>query len=239
MPTVLVNCYDPEGAYKSIVPDDRVGGYLAAKHLIAQGHRNVAYLSLPEELLATHLRKEGFARAFASQGYGIPLMISGTNVRHQPGQMEHESLGLSEALDQVLSQTPRPTAIFCGNDKMAMTLYGLLSERGLSVPEHISVLGFDDFAMITELMRPQLSSVSLRYYDMGRLSVTALIEQIDAKTQNRDYTPSRALVPGRIMKRASVAAPTAQIPAQLDTLPLDEDPKANEDPDRELGQRTA
>ena len=64
---------------------------------------------------------------------------------------------------------------------MAMTVYGMLQERGSKIPQHISVLGFDDFAMITELMRPQLSSVSLPYFDMGQMAVETLISKWKAQ----------------------------------------------------------
>ncbi len=203
IPLILVNCFDPAGAHSAIVPDDRVGGYLAAEHLIAQGHGHVAYLTLQQGSVATHLRKEGFLSAFRARGLAAPFVIEGVSAAHRPGDFAAETAELQSVLNEVLARHPRPTALFCGNDKMAMTIYGMLQERGLKIPTHISVLGFDDFALITELMRPQLSSVSLPYFEMGQIAVQRLIEAlVDAKPDRA----TRLLVPGQVRARGSVAA---------------------------------
>ena len=84
IPLILVNCFDPSGAHSAIVPDDRVGGYLAAEHLITKGHIQVAYLTLQQASVATHLRTEGFLNAFRAHGLSNPYVVGG-HAAYQPG----------------------------------------------------------------------------------------------------------------------------------------------------------
>ena len=222
IPLILVNCFDPAGVHSSIVPDDRVGGYLAAEHLIDLGHVQVAYLTLQQTSVATHLRKEGFLNAFRVCGLAAPFVIEGVSAAYKPGDFAKETAELQSVLNQVLALDPRPTALFCGNDKMAMAVYGMLQERDLKIPQHMSVLGFDDFAMITELMRPQLSSVSLPYFEMGQIAVQTLITTIE---DEKPGLATRLLVPGEVRARGSiaVAAKSQEIPVASqaeESLPL-------------------
>jgi len=201
LPTVLANCYDPSGRISSVVPDDRVGGYIAGQMLIEYGHRNVAFLNLDQGAIASTLRAEGFKQAFQEQGLPTPLIQTAIGVN--AGTWD-EHVIVPEALDTVLSASPRPTAIFCGNDKMAMVVYGLLAERGLQVPEHVSIVGFDDYDLITRLLRPQLSSVAIGYYEIGQQAITSLLGLIEARNMDENHQASRIMIPGWAKHRASI-----------------------------------
>ncbi|MGA0234442.1 MAG: LacI family DNA-binding transcriptional regulator [Alphaproteobacteria bacterium] len=201
LPTVLANCFDPSGKISSVVPDDRVGGYLAGQMLIEYGHRHVAFLNLDKGKIASSLRAEGFKQAFQEQGLPTPLIKTAIGVN--AGTWE-EHVSVPAALDTVLSASPRPTAIFCGNDKMAMVVYGLLAERGLQVPEHISIVGFDDYNLITRLLRPQLSSVAIGYYEIGQQAVTSLLGLIGARSMDQSHQASRIMIPGWAKHRDSI-----------------------------------
>ena len=78
---------------------------------------------------------------------------------------------------------------------MAMVVYGLLTERGLSVPNDISVVGFDDYPLITRLLRPQLSSVAIAFDEIGRRAVRELMAQIETQAQAAVHYASNR-VPG-------------------------------------------
>src|SRR3712207_5618273 len=71
-----------------------------------------------------------------------------------------------------------PTAIFCGNDPMAMGAYEGLKERGLRIPENVAVVGFDNQELIAAHLRPPLSTIALPHYEMGQRAVSYLIEQV-------------------------------------------------------------
>jgi LacI family transcriptional regulator len=71
-----------------------------------------------------------------------------------------------------------PTAICCGNDKMAMNVYIQLQQWGISIPEQLSIIGFDDYTLISELLNPLLTTVKLPYVEIGEYAATLLIEKI-------------------------------------------------------------
>ena len=72
-----------------------------------------------------------------------------------------------------------PTAIFCGNDQMAMGAYEALKELGLRIPGDVAIVGFDNLELIAAHLRPPLSTVALPHYEMGRWAVNHLIEQAE------------------------------------------------------------
>jgi LacI family transcriptional regulator len=84
--------------------------------------------------------------------------------------------GYERATELVRASDP-PTALFCGNDPIAMGAYEALKELGLRLPENVAVVGFDNQELIAAHLRPPLSTVALPHYEMGRWAVNYLIEQ--------------------------------------------------------------
>ena len=200
-PTVLANCFSNDTHITSIIPDDMAGGFLAGQMLIDHGHKHVAMLNLDEKAFAASRRAKGFSQAFAKAN--LPKPIIRTALDERAGSWdEHECV--PAVLDAILSMSPRPTALFCGNDKMAMVVYGLLTERGISVPNDISVVGFDDYPLITRLLRPQLSSVAIAFDEIGRRAVRELMAQIETNDQAAVHTTHQIEVPGTPAPRGSI-----------------------------------
>ena len=92
-----------------------------------------------------------------------------------------------------------PTAIFCGNDKIAMNCYSALAELGLSVPADVAVIGFDNIAHIAEGLLPALTTMQLPHYEMGKWAVQYLIEN-----QGRAMAPAQVALPCPLVRRESV-----------------------------------
>ena len=194
-PLVLVNCYDSAGEFHSVVPDDEQGSCDLTRFLIDQGHRRIASITLPTDLVATQLRQQGFERAMTDSGSEIhPSWI----VHPQRLKPSEDMEWLGSVLDTLLASTSPPTAIMCGNDKMALRVIMQLHSRGLSVPADVSVVGFDDFKVISENIVPALTTASLPYFRMGQraaeLAIAAeegkdigvLCERLDCEIIERD-----------------------------------------------------
>ena len=194
VPTVLVNCFTPGNTVPCVLPDEERGGREATELLIAAGHRTIAHITGPRAAWATRGRLKGYFAALASAG--IPrdddLVLTG----HFRTDWGYE---LTRAL---LAVTKRPTAIFCGNDRMAMGAYQALAEAGLRVPDDISIVGYDDQEDLAAELRPPLTTLRLPYYDMGRWA----LEQIFAGTV--PTLPARTYMPCPVVKRGSVASPS-------------------------------
>jgi len=112
---------------------------------------------------------------------------------------------LTEALEHLLTLDQPPSVICCGNDEMAMRVYGLLRSRGLRVPEDISVAGYDDHRSIAEMLHPHLTTVELPYIDMGRHTAARLLDMIGGDVPASD---DPLLVQGPVVWRSSVTALT-------------------------------
>ncbi len=199
-PLVLLNCYADDWQGASLVPDDHGGGYAAARYLLDQGHRRLGVISLNPVLPATQLRLAALRTALAERGLSLsPDLVQCGFV----GPLEAEQLSAFEAAMEMLRRPDRPSAILCGNDQIALQVYCAAQARGLQVPGDLSVMGFDDLKLISETLRPALTTVALPYAEMGRLAVRALVDPSQAPMST---VPQR--VPCLLRVRDSVAPPT-------------------------------
>ncbi|HEY8594916.1 MAG TPA: LacI family DNA-binding transcriptional regulator [Devosiaceae bacterium] len=206
-PVVLANCFDDAGT-PAVVPDDRQGEFDLVKGLIERGHRRIGFLTLPVEQVARGLRLEGYRAAHQEAGIDVDEALI------EPGALidiQHEYDRLPAALDRILAQRPAPTAICCGNDKMAMRVYALLRERGIDIPSQISVVGYDDYLMITQQLHPTLTSTRLPYRGLGSRAAERLL-QLVAGGKDPGEAPIES-VSGPVAWRESVQVLETQSPA--------------------------
>lgn len=196
---VLVNCYASDGI-PAVVPDDRECQRRLVRACIDRGHRRIGYLTLRPELVATPLRVAGYCDALSEAGLGHdPALVVAGDAIDDPDGIDK----MSDGLDRLLALDPRPSVICCGNDRMAMRVYGLLRSQGLDIPRDISVAGFDNYRLIAETLFPPLTTVELPYQAMGRRGAERLLQLIDGKGA-APVGPD--LVRGDVAWRSSVAA---------------------------------
>lgn len=158
--SVLLNCYDPEKRYPSVVPAERRGGEKATKALIDAGHRNIAFISGEPWMEASDQRMEGYERALRSAGIPVdPSLIVEGNFLPSGGRA---------ATLQLMQGGVRPDAFFCANDLMAVGCYEALKELGERVGETVAVMGYDD-QEIAQHLTPSLSTVLLPHREMGQM----------------------------------------------------------------------
>ncbi|NOZ33329.1 MAG: LacI family DNA-binding transcriptional regulator [Alphaproteobacteria bacterium] len=195
---VLVNCFDDAGT-PAVLPDDEGGEYNLVRGLVERGHSRIAFLTPPEQQVARALRLKGYQRALSEAGLAYdPAMVMTAALTG----LAHEFDLLWDVLDRVLGNPDPPTVICCGNDKMAMRVYGLLSDRGLKIPEDISVVGYDDYRIISEQLHPPLTSASLPYEAMGARAAHMLLSMIRKEIQPKETRVD--LVSGPVTWRKSV-----------------------------------
>lgn len=164
-PLILVNCFEADLKHPTILPNDKVGAFKITHELINLGHKRIAYLTLFNDMPATKLRLQGFldAHKLNDIAHDSELVIEGVI----KGTRDELS-ALPECLDKLMNSAQPPTAIMCGNDKMAMRTYMLIRRKGYKIPEDVSVIGYDDYKLISESLLPNLTTVSLPYFDMGK-----------------------------------------------------------------------
>ncbi|XUL93923.1 LacI family DNA-binding transcriptional regulator [Streptomyces galilaeus] len=193
VPTVLLNCFVPGDPFPSILPDEVRGGREATQALLDLGHRDIAYLTGAASVWATKARLRGFREALRGAGLdpGERTVLSGNY---------HADSGYELTRD-LLRRGSRPTAIMCGNDRMAFGALLALLEGGVRVPEDISVMGYDDQFQLAAEIHPALSTVRLPYDTMGRMAAEHLAEGGPA------LRSGRTLVHCPPVLRASTAPP--------------------------------
>lgn len=198
-PMVLVNCSAPDRPdIPSIVPDDYRGGYEAAMHLIRKGHRKIAYVALNEHILAAELRGSAFSDALRANGIDArqDWIVPGLT-----GEVFRDRFVAFENATKLLKGADRPTAIVCGNDQIALQVYCAALELGLSVPDDVSLIGFDDFEAISNVIHPGVTTIALPYPEMGAMAVKALTRMLGGEPPKTPHTKSRC----HLVERGSVA----------------------------------
>ena len=193
VPVILLNCFAAHDPAPAILPDEVRGGREATQALLDLGHRDIAYLTGKPSQWATKARLRGFREALRGAGLSPTEQVVLAGNYHADSGYE-----LARTL---VRRNPPPTAIMCGNDRMAVGALLALSEEGLRVPEDVSVMGYDDQFQLAAEVRPALSTMRLPYDAMGRLAAEQLAIGGPAARN------SRTLIHCPLVIRDSTAAP--------------------------------
>jgi LacI family transcriptional regulator len=178
-----------------VASNDRDAVAEATRYLIAQGHQRIGLVAGPHGFRSARERREGFEMALAEAGIKLPRSLVAD------GQYTFES-GIA-ATDSLLDLSPRPTAIFACNDEMAAGVLFSARERGLGVPEDLSIIGFDDTPIAARVW-PPLTTVRWPIVAMGRSAALKLITGIVGHA-SEVQEPSRFI--STLIRRGSVAPP--------------------------------
>lgn len=174
--------------------DHEQGAYLATRHLLELGHRRIVCIGGPASTQVAQLRAAGYQRALAEAGIEAKAVVD----------CPFTSPAGHAAAQTLLSAELRPTAIFAGNDMIALGVLRAAAERGLQVPQQLSVVGFDDIE-VSRYLHPALTTVGQCIGQLG--------EQVAARLLERIRTPSLAvsqqLIEPILVLRESSAAPDA------------------------------
>lgn len=146
------------------------GARAVADHLIGLGHRDIGVIAGPEVWLAADARLAGHRAALAQAG----ILLAPNRLRH----IEPTTAAGRQAAADLLDHTPRPTAIVCFNDKVAVGTLQAARERGLRVPEDLSIAGFDDIDL-SRATDPPLTTVRQPLQEMGSIAVTHLMRVLE------------------------------------------------------------
>ncbi|MEG0878430.1 MAG: LacI family DNA-binding transcriptional regulator [Oscillospiraceae bacterium] len=176
------------------------GGYLAASHLLAKGHRNIAFLTSPlKNRSSRQSLYNGCLKAiaeYAHDGARCTLVSSDINVEDY---MIWEYENGHCLADKFLELDPMPTAAFVYNDITAFSTMTQLAAKGIKIPEDVSVVGFDNIVM-SEYFSPPLTTISQPAFDTGALASKIVLEKIDSNFR----TNSHVILSPSLIERASV-----------------------------------
>lgn len=197
LPVVLLN-RDVDGGHPAldrVVSDNEVGGALAAEHLVEIGHRRIGLISGPSDTSTARDRERGFCRVL--ERHGITL---DPELRREGAYSHHTG---SQWAAELLDHEHPPTAIFCGNDVIAVGALDAARRRGIDIPADLSVVGYDDVE-IAGWRTMGLTTVRQPLDHMARSAVRMLLQ----RARSSEVMPGRRHVfPAGLVQRDSTARP--------------------------------
>jgi DNA-binding LacI/PurR family transcriptional regulator len=197
VPIILVDANHPDlTGLNRVIVDDIEGGRTATQHLIDLGHRRIGYIS---DHLYTPFNFTSSLHRF--WGYQEALHKAGIDFRPgYQGQGEHSREGARWLATEMLKLPEPPTAIFAASDTQAIGVLEAASEAGLSVPEDLSVIGYDDIEVAGHL---GLSTVQQRLVESGQRGVELLLDELEIP----DSQPVCMVLPTELIVRRTTAPP--------------------------------
>jgi DNA-binding LacI/PurR family transcriptional regulator len=181
VPIVLLNRPASNHTFSTVCADNEAGGALAARYLLGLGHRKVAHLTGPRQHGNLSDRAQGFVRALqAAENPEQPVVLR--------GKFTFE--GGAELARKLLDEHPDVTAIFAANDVMAFGVAHAAIDRGLSIPEDLSLIGFDNL-QFSVIAHPPLTTIHQPKYEMGSAAVDVLLRL--ARDKGKHITEHRRL----------------------------------------------
>ncbi|WP_328350383.1 LacI family transcriptional regulator [Streptomyces sp. NBC_00457] len=200
IPFVLVDRVAEGTTECSVSVDDVAGGALAVRHLVDAGHRSIAYVSGPPGLNQVRDRRTGALNALTEAGLGPGAL------RELPTERLDVAAG-RDAGARLLGLADRPTAVFCANDLLALGVLQAMFAAGVSVPDDLAIVGYDDIEFAAAAAVP-LTSVRQPAVTMGALAAELLLEETDAESTGPRRHEHRRVVlqPELVVRRSSLAA---------------------------------
>jgi LacI family transcriptional regulator len=198
-PVVLLNCYDAEQSFTSIVPDDRAAARALTKSMINAGHRRIA-----------HIAGESFLDAGRDRAAGYRDAIEEAGIPFDPELVTTLGSAVEDAYDctgALLDLPDPPTAIFCFNDRMALAVHEAARDRGLHVPHDLSIAGFDNDPFVTAFL-PSLTTAVLPHEAMARWAVERIF---DMRHGRLGSPPEQHRLKCQLMRRKSLAKPRTPV----------------------------
>lgn len=194
LPTMFVDT-DLIGRRAGYITADNRNGILAVmEHLYELGHRKIAFVSGYLGYVAGRTRFEGYQQGLRQ--FQLPYYSNYVEISN------FDSAGGYNAMQNLLKLPDRPTAVVCTSDVMAIGVMNAVADAGLSVPDDVSVVGFDNTAFAS-IVKPGLTTVSQNIFSIGERVIHQLIELVE----NPDYSPPVLVEPIELIIRQSTSAP--------------------------------
>lgn len=199
IPYIMINAYYNELEPVSVLLDDEKGGFLQTEHLIQLGHKNIAGFFKTDDLQGTK-RMKGYLKAHREYGVKInPQNI----VTYTTAEKFTKP---SEVFKTLLDTLPeKPTAIVCYNDELVMKLLDVVREKNMSVPDDISIVGYDD-SFLAEISEVKLTTIKHPKSELGKAAAKLIVEMIQkgkSKKEKNNKVESLIFEPELIVRSST------------------------------------
>ncbi|MFL5926710.1 MAG: LacI family DNA-binding transcriptional regulator [Gaiellaceae bacterium] len=197
LPVVLLDRHRKRADQCSVAVDDTSGGRQVGRHLLELGHDRIGLINGPRQLKPCAERRDGLLHVLAGGGHGI--------ARGDDIEMDVMTIEAGEAaMNELIGRNDMPSAVFCGNDLMAIGAERAALASGLRIPQDVAVVGYDDIRFAATSLVP-LTSVHNPAYELGYVAATLLIEE--ATTGETHRHRNVLLKPELVVRASTVATP--------------------------------
>lgn len=198
MPFVLVNNRSDDPRIPWVDIDNEGAAERIVDHLVELGHTRIAHLTGEPNSPSTVPRRSGFLKGMAR--HGLPVR---DNYLLQVGYWREAGY---EGLQQLMSLPEPPTAVFCGGDGIAVGAYAYCADKGIVIPDDVSIVGFDD-APFLQHMSPGLTTVHHPLIQIGAMATTLILEKLDSEAAGNPKPAEHLVMTAEMIMRESTARP--------------------------------
>ena len=201
LPVVLMNRLDPEHDFSSVSVDNEQGMRMSVAHLAGLGHTRIAHIAGPRQMTTGEGRRRGYVEGLRAAALGADddLIVSAAAFTVEEG---------ARCCRELLGRGADFTAVAVANDMLAVGCFAALDEAGLSCPEDLSLVGFNDMPFVDRL-RPALTTIRFPHYQLGTEAAQLLLERVEG----RDAPVKILYMAPELVVRASTAPPPSRKPA--------------------------
>jgi LacI family transcriptional regulator len=198
---MIILMLPPDDSF-SVMPDDFLGGQIAAGHMLDLGHQHILYFNFTGYAYAHHQRKEGFKAACRDRNVDFDNVFS--SILWDFDKIEWST----DNLTRTLSANKNLTAIIAPNDNSANYIYNALKSANISVPEDVSLIGYDDVVAVKTLTNDNiLTTIHVPLIDIGRAAAKLMIKQL---TNQEKEDSDTIVLPVELIIRSSTAPPSTR-----------------------------
>src|ERR1700678_3654297 len=200
IPTALIDCELKGDSMSSVIVDNEIGGYLALEHLHALGHRKIAFIRGPKTLADSSPRWRGIRNCAKARGLELDSKLI-VDLPESRDPLSSFEMG-QKLTEDLLKQKRQFTALLAFDDMTAFGTIRALTKAGLRVPEHCSVIGFDDVAP-SALCTPPLTTVRQPMESMGAGAVGVVLDGIKCVHEKKEVAAHHRKLPPELVVRES------------------------------------
>jgi len=178
IPLVMFDRVCSEIQTHKVVVNDYAAAFNATEHLVEQGHRDIAHITIANFLSITQNRKRGYEDALKK--HGIPIHKS--RIVH----CSFNTVEMDRSIRSLFETKNRPTAIIASVERIAIRCLNVLLELKLNIPEDVAIIGFSDNPL-NNILKPALSCIRQPTFEIGKKSAELLLELIEDSTTEKNF----------------------------------------------------
>ena len=187
IPVIFLDAYNSYYGFDAIISDGYYGMYMMTNYLLKKGHRDITFVGTVSATSSISDRYFGYCRAMLEKGITVTE------------DMVLPDRDLEQGIVKVTLPERLPSAFACNCDTTAYEIISALKERGIRVPEDVSVVGFDNY-ILSEISNPRITTYQVDMDSMAKASAERLIK----KLSNKNYSPGLKITVGKIIVKESV-----------------------------------